>query len=46
MIAAFGCGLYDSLEAVTKAFVHYKEATFLPTEKCSTEQIYQIGRSL
>lgn len=30
MIAAYGCGLYNSLEEVTKAFVHYKKATFTP----------------
>lgn len=29
-IAAYGCGLYTTLEEVTKVFVHYKEATFLP----------------
>ncbi len=30
MIAAYGCQFYETLEDVTKAFVHYKEATFLP----------------
>ena len=36
----------SSLEAVTKAFVHYKEATFLPNPKnvARYEQIYQIWK--
>lgn len=48
MIAAFGCGLFDSLEAVTKAFVHYKEASFIPNPKnvARYEQIYQIWKQV
>lgn len=30
MIAAFGSELYDTLEEVTKVFVHYKSTTFVP----------------
>lgn len=30
MLAAYGCQLFDTLEEVTEAFVHYKEATFVP----------------
>ena len=46
MIAAYGCGFYDTLEEVTKAFVHYKEATFTPkpANVARYEKVYQIWK--
>lgn len=48
MIAAYGCGFYDSLEEVTKVFVHYKEATFTPkVENVNKyEEVYRIWQQM
>lgn len=48
MIAAFGCGFYDSLEEVTKVFVHYQEETFKPIAEnvVKYEKIYQIWKKM
>ncbi|MCI3860390.1 xylulokinase [Lactococcus garvieae] len=48
MIAAMGYGLFDSLEEVTKAFVHYKEATFIPQDKVVEhyEKLYQVWKNV
>jgi xylulokinase len=48
MIAAYGCGFYDSLEEVTKVFVHYKDANFtpIPENVKKYEEIYQIWKKV
>lgn len=48
MIAAYGCGFYDSLEEVTKVFVHYKESSFFPKAEnvAKYEKVYQIWRKI
>ncbi|GAB2025797.1 xylulokinase [Lactovum odontotermitis] len=48
MIAAYGCGLYDSLEEVTKVFVHYKSSTFVPNPENAEkyEKVYHIWEKM
>lgn len=48
MIAALGCGFYNNLGEVIKAFVHYKKATFLPKYEnvARYEEIYQIWKQM
>lgn len=48
MIAAFGSGLYDTLEEVTKVFVHYKPTTFVPIAENvkKYEKIYAVWKDL
>jgi xylulokinase len=44
MIAAFGCGFYETLGEVTKVFVHYKKARFYPNPEnvAKYEKVYKI----
>lgn len=48
MLAALGCGFYDTVEAVTEQFVHYKTATFTPNPEnvARYEQAYKIWKKV
>ena len=48
MIAAIGCGIFDSLEKAAETFVRYKEETFIPKSEnvAKYQEIHDIWRQV